>query len=59
MQYLRACLFKLLSACRLPGIISSLALVLMNLVSRDDLAAMQDYYSGEDHAEVRSVFCPH
>ena len=45
----------LLSACRLPGIISSLALVLMNLVSRDDLAAMQDYYSGEDHAEVRLV----
>ena len=29
----------------------------MNLVSRDDLAAMQDYYSGEDHAEVGSVMC--
>ena len=37
----------------LPGIVATVALVMMNLVSRDDLANMADTYSSEEGSEVR------
>ena len=36
----------------LPGIIATVALIMMNLVSRDDLANMGDSYSSEEGSEV-------
>ena len=36
----------------LPGIVATVALVMMNLVSRDDLANMADTYSSEEGSEV-------
>ncbi len=44
----------------LPGIVASVALVMMNLVSRDDLANMADTYSSEEGSEVYiSAKLPH
>lgn len=36
----------------LPGIVATIALIMMNLVSRDDLANMGDSYSSEEGSEV-------
>ena len=36
----------------LPGIIATVALIMMNLVSRDDLANMGDSYSSDEGSEV-------
>ena len=38
----------------LPGIIATVALIMMNLVSRDDLANMGDSYSSDEGSEVSS-----
>ncbi len=38
----------------LPGIVATLALLMMNLVSRDDLSAMGDMYNSDEGSEV----CP-
>ena len=40
----------------LPGIVATVALIMMNLVSRDDLANMADAYSSDEGSEVSSFF---
>ena len=40
----------------LPGIVATVALIMMNLVSRDDLANMADAYSSDEGSEVSSLF---
>jgi hypothetical protein len=37
----------------IPGIVATIALIMMNLVSRDDLANMGDAFSSEEGSEVR------
>ena len=41
----------------LPGIVATVALIMMNLVSRDDLAGMADVYSSEEGSEVSLFHC--
>ena len=36
----------------IPGIVATIALIMMNLVSRDDLANMGDVYSSDEGSEV-------
>lgn len=38
----------------LPGIVATLALIMMNLVSRDDLSAMGDMYNSDEGSEGRA-----
>ncbi|CAL5219380.1 g1202 [Coccomyxa viridis] len=38
----------------LPGIVATVALIMMNLVSRDDLANMADAYSSDEGSEGRA-----
>ncbi len=40
----------------LPGIVATVALIMMNLVSRDDLANMADAYSSDEGSEVSFLF---
>ena len=40
----------------LPGIVATLALVMMNMVSRDDLASMGDMYDSDEGSEVGHPF---
>ena len=40
----------------LPGIVATVALIMMNLVSRDDLAGMADVYGSEEGSEVSFSF---
>lgn len=45
----------------IPGIVATLALVMMNLVSRDDLASMGDSYNSDEGSEVghtSGITCP-
>ena len=39
----------------IPGIVATIALIMMNLVSRDDLANMGDAFSSDEGSEVRRV----
>ena len=39
----------------LPGIVATVALIMMNLVSRDDLANMGDSYSSDEGSEVSGL----
>lgn len=36
----------------IPGIVATLALIMMNLVSRDDLSSMADTYNSDEGSEV-------
>ncbi|CAL8460582.1 g111 [Coccomyxa elongata] len=38
----------------LPGIVATLALIMMNMVSRDDLASMGDMYDSDEGSEGRA-----
>ncbi len=39
----------------IPGIVATVALIMMNLVSRDDLANMGDSYSSDEGSEVTNT----
>lgn len=41
----------------IPGIVATIALIMMNLISRDDLANMGDVYSSDEGSEVGAQTC--
>lgn len=42
----------------IPGLVATLALIFMNLISREELAELSDSYSGDDEgAEVDILLC--
>lgn len=43
----------------LPGIVATVALIMMNFVSRDDLASMADTYSSDEGSEVSFPYGDH